>query len=63
MSTPRNTYKFNFKVGNKVIKTGITKNLMRREAQLKRVNPSGHVKQVGRRSTRGSALEWRRNNY
>lgn len=29
----RNTYKYDFKIGNKIVHSGITKNLERREAQ------------------------------
>lgn len=58
MSTPRNTYKYHFKVGHKVIHRGITIDLERREGEHQREYPTGHIKQVGRRSTREAAQKW-----
>ncbi len=62
MPTDRDTYKYNFKKGNKVVHTGITNDLDRREAehQQKRGWGKGHIKQVGLRTTRDAALEWER---
>ena len=43
MSQPRNTYKFTFKVGNKVVRTGVTTNLVRRERRLRDSQSSAKV--------------------
>jgi predicted GIY-YIG superfamily endonuclease len=58
MSTVRNTYKYRFKVGNKVVYSGITKSLERREHEHKQTWPDGHIKQVGRRTTKNAAISW-----
>ena len=55
----RDTYKYHFKRGNKIIHTGITNDLERREQEHKQAyGGSGHIKQVGRRTTRDAALKW-----
>ena len=54
----RDTYKYQFKVGNKVVHGGITKNLGRREAEHRRKWPKGHIQQVGRRTTEEAARAW-----
>ena len=60
MPTPRNTYKYEFKIGHKVVHSGITNDLARREREHQS-RPGwrrGHIKQVGRRTTRDGALQW-----
>ena len=60
MSKPRDTYKYEFKRGNKVLHSGITNDLDRRESEHQR-RPGwrdGHIRQVGRRTTREGALRW-----
>ena len=62
MPTDRTTYKYHFKKGNKIVHTGITNDIDRREAEH-RSEPGlskGHIKQVGLRTTREAALEWER---
>ena len=62
MPTDRTTYKYHFKKGNKIVHTGITNDIDRREAEH-RSEPGlskGHIKQVGFRTTREAALEWER---
>lgn len=62
MPTDRDTYKYHFKKGNKIIHTGITKDIDRREVEHRR-EPGwnkGHIKQVGLRTTYDAALEWER---
>ncbi len=62
MPTYRDTYKYHFKKGNKIVHTGITNDIVRREAEH-RDEPGqskGHIKQVGFRTTRPAALEWER---
>ncbi len=58
MSKPRDTYKYRFKVGNKVVHGGITKDLQRREAEHREKWPKGHIKQVGVRTTEDAARKW-----
>ena len=58
MSKPRSIYKYHFKVGNKIVHRGITSNLEQRERGHKIVRSSGHIKQVGRRTTREAARRW-----
>lgn len=55
---PRNTYKYDFKIGNKIRHRGITKNLERREMDHKQNWPKGHIVQVGRRTTEEAAKKW-----
>lgn len=55
---PRNTYKYVFKVGNRIKHSGITGDLERKEKEHKQTWTGGHVKQVGRRTTREAATKW-----
>ena len=60
MPTDRDTYKYHFKKGNKIVHTGITNDIDRREAEH-RNEPGlskGHIKQVGLRTTLEAALRW-----
>jgi predicted GIY-YIG superfamily endonuclease len=54
----RDTYKYYFKVGNKIVHGGITDDLERREEEHKQKWPNGHIVQVGRRTTEEAAMEW-----
>jgi len=54
----RDTYKYNFKVGNKTVHGGITNDLERREQEHKQTWPNGHIKQVGNRTTEEAARKW-----
>ena len=70
----RDTYKYNFKVGNLIVHCGITNNLRTRE--LQHINSgrytnynghryywsNGHIVQVGNITTREAAMEWERVN-
>lgn len=58
MGKPRNAYKYHFKVGHKVVHSGITSDLERREQEHQQTYPKGHIKQVGHRVTRGTARKW-----
>lgn len=59
MGTPRDTYKYHFKRGNKILHTGITNDLDRREGEHQgKIDGKGHITQVGRRTTRGGAKAW-----
>lgn len=55
---PRKYYKYDFKIGNRIIHSGITKDLKRREAEHKQRWPKGHIVQVGRRTTKEAAEKW-----
>ncbi len=55
----RNTYKYHFKKGNRIVHTGITNDLERREQEHKQtLAESGHIKQVGHATTKDAALKW-----
>ena len=54
----RNWKKYDFKVGNKIVHSGITKDMERREQEHQERWPSGHMKQVGRATTEDAAREW-----
>jgi len=54
----RDTYKYQFKVGNKVVHKGITNDLERREGEHKQDWPNGHIKQVGHAVEGKSARQW-----
>ena len=54
----RDTYKYHFKVGNKIVHSGITDNLERREQEHNQKWPTGHIVQVGRCTTEEAAREW-----
>ncbi|MCY4007147.1 MAG: hypothetical protein OXE84_10070 [Rhodobacteraceae bacterium] len=58
---PRNTYKYHFKTGHRIVHTGITNDLDRREAEHQQTyGESGHILKVGRATTRDAALKWER---
>ena len=61
MSKPRDTYKYQFKVGHKIVHRGITDDLERREEQHRASRQpwaNGHIVQVGNATTREAALAW-----
>ena len=58
MTKERDTYKYQFKVGNKIVHGGITNDLDRRDAEHKQTWPKGHIKQVGRATTEEAARKW-----
>ena len=58
MSKNRDTYKYQFKVRNKVVHGGITNDLERREDEHQQKWSSGHIKQVGRKTTEDAARKW-----
>ena len=60
MSKERDTYKYHFKVGNRIVHRGITNDLNRREEELKQTWPDGHITQVGNITTRDAGLRWER---
>ena len=55
----RDTYKYHLKQGDKIIRSGITNDLQRREKELQReYGKDVHIHQVGRQTTREDAREW-----
>ena len=54
----RGTYKYDFKVRQKIVHSGITNDLERRETQHQVKWPKGHIVQVGNRTTEEAAREW-----
>ena len=52
------TYKYQFKLGKKIVHGGITDDLERREQEHQKKWPMGHIKQVGRRTTEDAARKW-----
>jgi predicted GIY-YIG superfamily endonuclease len=56
--TDRNWKKYDYKTGNKITHSGITKNLERREAEHQQRWPGGHIVQVGRATTEEAARKW-----
>ena len=58
MSKPRDTYKYVYKVGHKIVHGGITIDLDRREEEHQQKWSNGHIKQVGRRTTEEAARKW-----
>ena len=55
----RDTFKYHFKEGHKIVHTGITNDLERREQEHKQnFGNSGHIKKVGNVTTRDAALKW-----
>ena len=60
MPQRREWYTYHFKVGSKIIRKGITKNLIKREEELQVFNPDGHIFKVGGARTEKGAREWKR---
>lgn len=60
MPTDRDTYRYHFKKGNKIVHTGITNDIDRREAEHRREPglSKGHIKQVGFRTNYDVAFSW-----
>ncbi|MDE0332897.1 MAG: hypothetical protein OXL41_13645 [Nitrospinae bacterium] len=55
----RKTYKYHFKKGNRILYSGITKDLEKRERELKQeFGEGGYIKQVGSATTMDAALVW-----
>ena len=54
----RNWNKYDFKIGQKIVHSGVTKDLERREQEHQQRWPSGHIVKVGRETTKDAAFEW-----
>ncbi len=61
MTKKRDTYKYQFRVGNKIVHGGITDDLERREQEHQQKWPKGKITQVGRQTTEEAAREWEEN--
>ena len=60
---PRDTSKYQFKIGNRVVHGGITSRpLEEREKEHQQNWPKGHIKQVGRKTTEEAARKWEKDN-
>ena len=59
MIEKRDTYKYYFKRGKKILYAGITDDLERREKEHKNnIDKRGHIYQVGGITTRDAAQKW-----
>ncbi len=55
----RNTYRYHFIQGNRIVYSGITTDIKTREQEHKRhFGDDGHIKQVGPATTRDAGLTW-----
>lgn len=54
----RNTYKYDFKLKQRIVHSGITNDLERREVEHQQKWPKGHIVQVGNKTTEEAAMEW-----
>lgn len=54
----RNIYKYDFKLKQKIVHSGITNDLERREVEHQQKWPKGHIIQVGNKTTEEAAREW-----
>ena len=61
MAEARDTFKYQFKVGKRIVHRGITSDLDRREAEHQRSRQpwaNGHIRKVGNATTREAAQAW-----
>ncbi len=58
MAAPYDTYKYQLKVGNKIVHKGITNDLERRQQEHQQKWPKGKIKQVGNKTTEKAARKW-----
>ncbi len=56
----RDTYKYHFKRNRRIVHTGITNDLERRETEHRNDFGSGDIEKVGHATTRDAALKWER---
>lgn len=54
----RNWHKYDFKVGQKIVHSGISTDLERRDQEHKVRWPGGHIVQVGIATTEEAARKW-----
>ena len=60
MPSPRDTTRYNYKVGSRISHTGITNDPDRREAEHQREKPGGHLVPQGPKVTQKGAEKWER---
>ncbi len=60
MAQPRDTTRYHYKKGNKIVHTGITNNPERRETEHQAEVPGGRLEKQGPKVTRDSAERWER---
>lgn len=60
MAKQKDTLKYHFKVGSRIVHRGVTNDLERREREHKVRWPKGHIQKVGNKTTRESAFAWER---
>lgn len=60
MGLPRDTYKFHFIVGDRIMDIGITTDTEHRERELRQRWPKGRLIKIGTCTTRNSAKKWER---
>ena len=58
MTNLRDTYKYYFKIGKKIVHGGITNDLERREKEHQQKWSKGHIYKIGRRTTIDAARKW-----
>ena len=56
----KDTYKYQLKVGGKIVHRGVTNDLDRRAEEHQATWPGSHIDQIGRKTTRKAALKWER---
>lgn len=60
MADKRDTYKYYLKIGRKIVRVGITKDLKRKEQELQQqLDEKARIVQQGRRTTRKAAQKWK----
>ena len=58
MVKKRDTYTYDFKIGNKIVHSGITNDLERREQEHQQRWAKGHIKKIGNAKTEDAARKW-----
>lgn len=59
----RDTFTYDFKVGQKIVHSGITDDIERREMEHKERWPKGHIVKVGVAKTEEAALAWEKTKH
>ena len=63
MAKPRDTYKYDFVKGRRIVHSGITRDPERREGELRREHSGGNLREVGRRTTEEAARAWEKGKH
>jgi len=56
----KDTYKYQLKVGGKIVYRGVANDLDRQEQAHQATWPGSYIKQIGRKTTRKDAHKWER---